>query len=196
MDNKRARRSVRAFAACVGVFATAVFAPAALAVPTLTGEALQGNGLPCDAGGVTTGTATGPYPGTFTAKGTTSGALGDPALRKASSSFTIRSGATTITGSASGQAQYLCTVFSGSVQHTFAPAAAYQARWTVTKSSALPGVLATRATYTDHGLSSFSWTVNAFFADYTSAQAQATLARCELVLLNLISLQLPASNCA
>ncbi len=38
--------------------------------------------------------------------------------------------------------------------------------------------------------------MNGFDETYTSAQAQATLAKCELVLLNLIALPIPASSCA
>ena len=144
------------------------------------------------ASGTASGAATGPYPGTFSEQGSYT-QTGPGSSGTLSASFTINSGARTITGTKTGTANGICTVgpnIGGSVPYT--------ARWQVTQGNAL---LATRATYTDHGTSSISWLVFSTLGQsnlqetFTSSQSKATVAKCELVLLNRIALPIPDIGC-
>jgi len=92
------------------VLALAVSPASASAVSTLTGEQLSASAGPvqvgCQRGGpysyTASGTANGPYPGTFTETGSGTSAGNGPATLSAS--FTIHSGDFLITGSKSGSA--------------------------------------------------------------------------------------------
>jgi hypothetical protein len=182
-------------AVCTAALALGVFAPTALAVPTLNGEELQGSALPaCNSGGFTSGTATGPYAGTF-AENVSGTFTGDAATSTFSSTFTIKSGATTITGTKTGTAwAALCVGAGPSFTNAFA---AYDASWTTMKKTALPGILGFRTTYSDSGTSHVHWGSSTipFHEQYTSSLAQAAVSKCELVLLNLVALPVPVNLC-
>ena len=172
---------------------------ASAAQPGLKGEILSG--IPtmtasCNAQGWVgtasfnaSGQATGPYPGTFTEQGTYTST--DPNLPEGTidASFKILSGATTITGTkratqADGE---LCQA-AGEVA-AISGVTEYSVTLQVTRGNPL---IATRATYTDRGLATLGVGPVDFFENFQfEGPSQATLVKCELVLVNLIALPLP-----
>jgi hypothetical protein len=181
----------------VAVVGLGLLAPSAGAVATLSGEVLQGTATVTCTPGQTgfpmnyqaSGPASGPYPGTFTETGAVDNHPGT-----ATASFTIRSGATTITGQKQGPTTDAACVLS--FARLSAPQMSYTAQWTATRGNAL---LATRATYTDSGTSNLGLVVlpevNSFQEIYTSSQTQATLVKCELVLLSTVAIPIPLNFC-
>lgn len=167
------------------LFALVIAAPAAAAPPpapppTLTGETLTSPVLfgivNCtgNTGSFTfsaAGTATGPYPGTFTETG--SGSV-NPAnsLATFTATFTIHSTAGDVTGTKSlnGTAPAVCFQDAGNISALGAIPTTYQAT-----------VHTTHGDYTDHGASTVQQffesasTVDRFNETYASAQTQTTL---------------------
>jgi len=104
------------------VFAAYVVPAVAAASPaTLTGETLSSTGGPggarCDRSGpfsyTASGTATGPFPGTFTETGTGTVNLATRTLSAFSAFFTIHSAAGTVTGTKGGSGGSVCQDTSG-----------------------------------------------------------------------------------
>lgn len=108
------RRKAVTFTAAISAAALLSTAPSASASTPLTGETLTGTGKASTSGGCTrpvsgsgtfsipNGTATGPYAGTFSESGSFSFyGPNQPYYLRLSANFTIKSGATTITGSLS-----------------------------------------------------------------------------------------------
>ena len=189
---------------CVAAMGLGVLAPAALAVPTLNGEQLSQFVFPSSEVGCqddvvsysVAGSADGPYPGTFTETGRLrieshpNPMVPNDGRGPFSASFTIRSGALTITGTKSdpdafGSCGGQGTIFTGDMP--------YSAQWTITKGNAL---VAVRGTYTDRGTSRFlTFGVGHFEEGYTSSQSRATLVRCQLVVAGAVAVPIPRSRC-
>jgi hypothetical protein len=159
------RRGISIVASIVFVAGTAmaVAVPsgvASAAAPSLSGEVLTGTDIagtcppPGDAGSVpytASGTATGPYPGTFTETGYWE--LDLEVLSAFHASYTITSGSTTI----SGTADYATTTFAACDGRMYNEPATYVA--TVTS----PG-----GTTTDHGTASVNIAYGSFDQSFTS----------------------------
>jgi hypothetical protein len=191
--------SVRGISIAMVLAVFGVVAPPALAQPTLGGAGEHLTGTPT-AGCTSTsdityqvsGQATGPYPGTFTESGRFQG------FANFHATFTINSGSTTITGTKTGFAigdSATCNSVTHQARLRLHPT--YTARWSTTTGNAL---LATRATYTDSGTSELTLDTfvspSTFDETFTSGQAQATLVKCELVLLGTVAIPIATSACA
>jgi hypothetical protein len=153
-----------------------------LGMPTIGGSTCTGEFLQTTAYDVS-GQATGPYPGTFSEHGDfqkyTSGPAVGSSAGTVTARFTIRSGATTITGTKSGEGfAGLCPVVS-----LTAPSISYSASWTATRRGPVP-LTRTRATYRNTGFSAISLdgsSPGSFSETFSSRQSAPTLVRCELL---------------
>lgn len=182
----------------VGVVAALGWAAApAAAAPTLTGTTVAGTAAAtCTAvvGGhqvsyTAAGQATGPYPGAASDQGTFRLIDG---VASGQTQFSIRSGTTTINGTRQVfHAEELSCGPSGvSLPFSIGP---YEASWSITRPTS--PLTAYRGTYTDSGAATVRIDGTSYGLTLQSFQDQATLVRCDLVVLGLVTLRVDGSKC-
>jgi hypothetical protein len=179
-------------ALCVAVVGLGLVVPSALAAPSLQGEKLNGDGnyqVACDGPNklsyTVSGSASGPYPGTFTETGSADSGTGT-----FTANFTIKSGSTTITGAKGNISPSVNASCAGSGLVSFFN---YSATWTQTTGNAL---IAVRGSYADKGSGGVQGgdPPNVFAENYVS-QPQATVVKCELVLLGSVVIPIQLNVC-